>query len=111
MEKVRYGVVGIGNMGSTHCRSLANGLVKNAVLAAVCDINPAKIEAIKKDVGENVACFSDAREMFVSGLVDCVIIAVPHYSHPELSIAALNAGLNVVCEKPEGVYTKQVKEL
>lgn len=111
MEKVRYGVVGIGNMGSKHCRSLANGLVKNAVLAAVCDINPAKIDAIKKDVGENVACFADAREMFASGLVDCVIIAVPHYFHPELSIAALNAGLNVVCEKPEGVYTKQVKEL
>lgn len=49
--------------------------------------------------------------MFDSGLIDCVIIATPHYYHPPLSIAALNAGLNVVCEKPEGVYTKQVREL
>lgn len=111
MEKVRFGVVGVGNMGSAHARSLAQGLVKNGTLAAVCDINPAKIQAIKKEVGQDVAEFSDAKEMFASGLVDCVIIAVPHYFHPELSIAALNAGLNVVCEKPEGVYTKQVKEL
>lgn len=111
MEKVRFGVVGVGNMGSAHARSLAQGLVKNGTLAAVCDINPAKIQAIKKEVGQDVAEFSDAKEMFASGLVDCVIIAVPHYFHPELSIDALNAGLNVVCEKPEGVYTKQVKDL
>lgn len=111
MDKVRFGVVGVGNMGSSHARSLAKGLVKNGVLTAVCDINPDKIEALKGDIDPSVAKFSDARQMFDSGLVDCVIIAVPHYLHPELSIAALNAGLNVVCEKPEGVYTKQVKQL
>ena len=111
MDKVRFGVVGVGNMGSSHARSLAKGLVKNGVLTAVCDINPDKIETLKGDIDPSVAKFSDARQMFDSGLVDCVIIAVPHYLHPELSIAALNAGLNVVCEKPEGVYTKQVKQL
>lgn len=111
MDKVRFGVVGVGNMGSSHARSLAKGLVKNGVLTAVCDINPDKIEALKGDIDPSVAKFSDARQMFDSDLVDCVIIAVPHYLHPELSIAALNAGLNVVCEKPEGVYTKQVKQL
>ena len=97
MDKVRFGVVGVGNMGSSHARSLAKGLVKNGVLTAVCDINPDKIEALKGDIDPSVAKFSDARQMFDSGLVDCVIIAVPHYLHPELSIAALNAGLNVVC--------------
>ena len=43
--------------------------------------------------------------------VDAVIVATPHYSHPDLSIRALNKGLNVICEKPAGVYTKQVKQM
>ena len=111
MEKVRFGVVGVGNMGSSHSRSLFGGLVKNATLAAICDIDENKLEKFKKEFGDGVAYFTDAEAMFASGLVDCVIIATPHYYHPPLSIAALNAGLNVVCEKPEGVYTKQVKQL
>ena len=111
MEKVRFGVVGVGNMGSSHSRSLFGGLVKNATLAAICDIDENKLENFKKEFGDGVAYFTDAEAMFASGLVDCVIIATPHYYHPPLSIAALNAGLNVVCEKPEGVYTKQVKQL
>ncbi|MGN1094425.1 MAG: Gfo/Idh/MocA family protein [Candidatus Neoclostridium sp.] len=111
MEKVRFGVVGVGNMGSSHSRSLFGGLVKNATLAAICDIDENKLNNFKKEFGDGVAYFTDAEAMFKSGLVDCVIIATPHYYHPPLSIAALNAGLNVVCEKPEGVYTKQVKQL
>ena len=111
MEKVRFGVVGVGNMGSSHSRSLFGGLVKNATLASICDIDENKLENFKKEFGDGVAYFTDAEAMFASGLVDCVIIATPHYYHPPLSIAALNAGLNVVCEKPEGVYTKQVKQL
>ena len=111
MEKVRFGVVGVGNMGSQHARSLHSGLVKNATLAAICDIDQKKLENFKKEFGSDVKYFSEAQAMFESGLIDCVIIATPHYYHPPLSIAALNAGLNVVCEKPEGVYTKQVKQL
>ena len=111
MEKVRFGVVGVGNMGSSHSRSLFGGLIKNATLASICDIDENKLENFKKEFGDGVAYFTDAEAMFASGLVDCVIIATPHYYHPPLSIAALNAGLNVVCEKPEGVYTKQVKQL
>ena len=39
------------------------------------------------------------------------MIAVPHYQHPELSIDALQHNLHVMCEKPAGVYTKQVREM
>ena len=42
---------------------------------------------------------------------DAVLIAVPHYQHPELSIDALQHNLHVMCEKPAGVYTKQVREM
>ena len=49
MEKVRFGVVGVGNMGSQHARSLHSGLVKNATLAAICDIDQKKLENFKKE--------------------------------------------------------------
>lgn len=114
MDKVRFGVVGIGNMGSSHCKWLNDGKsVKNGVLTAACDINPEKIENIKKQLTDAsaVTFFDDAEKMFGSGLIDVAIIAVPHYDHPGLVIKALDAGLNVICEKPAGVYTKQVKEM
>ena len=112
MEKVRYGIIGIGNMGSSHSKKLLKGEIENGVLTAICDLKPAKLEAVKALEGaEGVATFADYKEMFASGLCDAVIVAVPHYSHPPISIDAMHAGLHVICEKPAGVYTKQVKEM
>ena len=112
MEKVRFGIIGVGNMGSSHAKKFLKGAVTNGVLTAVCDLKPAKLQKIKEMEGsENVATFTDYKEMFASGLCDAVIVAVPHYSHPPISIDAMNAGLHVICEKPAGVYTKQVKEM
>ena len=112
MEKVRFGIIGVGNMGSGHAKSFLEGKVENGVLAAICDLKPEKIEKIKAMAGaENVAVFSDYKEMLASGLIDAVIVAVPHYFHPQMSIDALNAGIHTICEKPAGVYTKQVKEM
>ena len=44
MEKVRFGVIGIGNMGSSHAQNLYDGLIENAQLTAVCDIDENKIK-------------------------------------------------------------------
>ena len=44
MEKVRFGIIGMGNMGSSHAKSFLEGKVENAVLTAICDINEAKFE-------------------------------------------------------------------
>lgn len=111
MDKVRFGIVGIGNMGSGHAKTLTSGAVKDAVLTAVCDINPARLDWAKETLGDDVARFDDAEKLYHSGLVDCVIIATPHYFHPPLVIAAFKAGLNAICEKPAGVFTKQVIEM
>ncbi len=121
MEKVRFGIIGLGNMGSAHCSTFLKGKkeadgsylpVQNGVLTAICDIKPERIEKIKEMEGaEGLASFTDYKEMLSSGLVDAVIIAVPHYFHPPIAIEALNAGLHVISEKPAGVYTKQVKEM
>ncbi len=112
MEKVRFGIVGVSNMGSVHARSFLEGKIENGVLTAVCDQKQDRLDAVTayKGGGE-VKQFTDHLEMYASGLCDAVIIAVPHYYHPQLVIDALNSGLHVVCEKPAGVYTKQVKEM
>ena len=113
MEKIRFGIVGVGNQGSTYMLKLFDReKIKNGVVTAVCDINPAKIEAIReKTVNENVTYFSDYVTMLDSGLCDAVLIEVPHYSHPEMVEEALKRNIHVICEKPAGVYTKQVKEM
>ena len=112
MEKVRFGIIGAGNMGSAHAKTFLSGKIKNGVLTAVCDLKQPKLDAIAAlEGGDKVALFTDYKKMYASGLCDAVIVAVPHYSHPQLVIDALNAGLHAVCEKPAGVYTKQVKQM
>ena len=112
MEKVRFGIVGVGNMGSGHAKSFLGGKVEHGVLTAICDLKKERMEKVRAmDGGAELATYTDYRDLFASGKVDAVIVAVPHYFHPRISMDALAAGLHVICEKPEGVYTKQVKEL
>ena len=111
MEKVRFGIVGCGNMGTGHSKNLREEKITNGVLTAVCDINPNKFKGFKERFGDSIAYFDNAEAMFKSGLCDCVIICTPHYSHTDLAISALDHNLNCVVEKPAGVYTLQVKEM
>ena len=111
MEKVRLGIVGVGNMGSSHATKIYDGECPEIILTAIADKKPEKAEWVKEKFGENVKFFLDADEMFDSGLVDAVIIAIPHYDHPDYAIKAMRKGLHVMVEKPAGVYTKQVLEM
>ena len=111
MEKVRFGIVGCGNMGTSHGKRLIDGLITNGRLSAVCDINPKKLDFFKEKCGDSIGYFTDAADMFKSGLCDVVMICTPHYIHPDLSIMALDHDLHCIVEKPAGVYTLQVKEM
>ncbi len=110
MQTVRLGIIGFGNMGTSHTKNLVAGKVPGMELTAVCDINPKRLDVAKNEYGiENL--FDDAIKMYESGLIDAVLIAVPHYDHPTLAIEAFKHNLHVMCEKPAGVYTKQVLEM
>lgn len=106
---VRIGIIGIGNMGSVHAVRLVNEEVRGACLAAVCDINPGRLAWAEKRFGDKVGRFADADSLFAAEAVDAVVIATPHYSHPDLAVQAFERGLHVLIEKPAGVYTKQVR--
>lgn len=110
MEQVRFGVVGFGNIGSAHCENFVNGKVKDGILAAICDRDPVKLK-LAEDKHPDAARFRSAEDMYKSGAIDAVIVAVPHYDHPGLTMLAFRYGLHVCCEKPAGVYTKQVREM
>ena len=120
MEKVRLGIIGIGNMGTGHLNNILSRKCPEIEVTAVADINPARLEnaltmaekarAEHPEIPE-IATFDDAMDMINSGLCDAIIVAVPHYDHPRYCIAGLKAGLHVMSEKPAGVYTAQVREL
>ncbi|MDR3264093.1 MAG: Gfo/Idh/MocA family oxidoreductase [Clostridiales bacterium] len=109
-KKVRYAIIGIGKMGSTHARKLLKGIDKNALLTAVCDISEER-KAWAKNTLSGVRFFDDYKDLLVQKDVDAVIVATPHYLHPVIAKEALIAGKHVLIEKPAGVYTKAIREL
>lgn len=111
MKQVRLGIVGIGNMGSGHARNVLDGKVPDMVLTAVADVRECRCQWARENLPEEVKVFSDAEALMDSGLVDAVLIATPHYVHPTIAMAAMKRGLHVMCEKPAGVYTGQVREM
>ena len=110
MDKVRVGIVGVGNMGSGHVGSFADGKIKNAELVAVCDLKEDRL-AWAKEKKEDLVLFSDVDEMIASGVIDAIIIATPHYLHPVIAQKAFAKGVHVLSEKPAGVFTSAVREM
>lgn len=110
MDKLSMGVVGVGNIGIAHARSIAAGEIPGMRLTALCDNSPARLQALKA-VFPDVLLFSDHRELLKSGLTDGVIIATPHYAHAPVAVDAFKAGQHVLSEKPAGVYVRQAREM
>ena len=111
MGKVRLGVIGVGNMGRSHCKNIKEGKCPEIELVAIAERNEKRIQAMKDDGYEGVTYFEDAEAMMDSGLIDSVLVAIPHYQHAEYAIMAMKKGLHVMVEKPAGVYTKQAREM
>jgi UDP-N-acetyl-2-amino-2-deoxyglucuronate dehydrogenase len=97
MEKVRAGIIGCGGIAKTHAAALAG--LPEATFAACCDIDEARARALaaQYDVPH---VFTDIGELLNSGTVDMVLICTPHPSHAGIVVAAAEAGVHVLCEKP-----------
>ena len=106
MNKVRMGIVGLGNMGKFHADYLLNHQVSRAELTAVSDAIPANLERYP-----SLATFARSEDMIRSGLIDAVIIATPHYLHTTIGIDALERGLHVLVEKPISVHKADCERL
>ncbi|MBQ9210577.1 MAG: Gfo/Idh/MocA family oxidoreductase [Clostridia bacterium] len=111
-DQVRLGIIGIGNQGSTYARRLVKeNWVPEIQVTAIADKNPDRLQWARENVSPDIAYFEDALAMLDSGLIDACVVAIPHYDHPKYVIECLHRGIHVLCEKPAGVYTEQVREM
>ena len=109
-EKIRLGIIGVGNMGSAHGTNIVGGRCPDFELRAVADVNPARLEWAREHLGA-VECFDNAIAMLDSGKIDACMVCVPHYDHAKYAMECMKRGIHVMVEKPAGVYTKQVREM
>ena len=106
MNKVRIGIIGMGNMGRYHADYLMAGKVNRAELVAVCSPSPGKLEKYKP-----LKIYDDGEKLIRSGDIDAVVIATPHYQHTSLGIVAINAGLHLMVEKPISAHKADAERL
>ena len=108
MDKVRIGIIGMGNMGRFHANDLLEGKVARGELTTVGSTSPHKLEEYKE---KGVQVFGSGEEMIASGAIDALLIATPHYQHTSLGIAALEAGLHIMVEKPISAHKADAERL
>ena len=105
-EIIRIGVAGLGSMGSGHARSIMEGKIPRLQLAAVTDVVAEQAATVP-----DVPFFSTPEAMISSGLIDAILIVTPHFSHTPIGVAALEAGLHVLVEKPISVHKTEAEKL
>lgn len=107
MKPVRFGVIGAGGMGASHCKNF-HGL-EETTLVAVADVN----EQTAKDVSEKYDAqpFTDYKKLIRSGDVEAIMIVTPHYFHPPIAEYAARHGVHVLSEKPIAVSVKAADKM
>ncbi len=110
MTKVRMGIIGAGNMGSSHIDNILAGKCPEIEVTAVADRRESR-RAWAREKLPGAFIVNEGEELIASGSVDAVLIATPHYQHPPLAISAFQRNLHVMVEKPAGVYTLQAREM
>jgi predicted dehydrogenase len=104
---IRLGIIGLGNMGSSHCRLLES--INNIQLAAVCDIDPLRLEKITSRYG--CPGYASSSALLQARDCDAILVATPHYDHTTIGIAALKAGYHLLVEKPISVHKADCEKL
>lgn len=101
VSKVRMGVIG-GGMGNFHLSYMKE--VTGLELTAFCDVKPEVMQNTSAKYG--VKGFLNYREMVNARVVNAVLIATPHYFHPDIALYAFQKGVHVLTEKPVAVQVK-----
>ena len=96
---VRIGMIGCGTQANVHFTCLKSLGADQATVAAVCDLDDERLAAACQLWPEARAA-KDYRDMLAPGDLDLVIVATMPNTHEAMSLASLDAGACVLCEKP-----------
>ena len=107
IERLRFGILGCGVIGPHHARAITN--LDGAELVAAADVVPELAEKLATEYG--CSAFSSLGEMLSGADLDAVCVCTPSGMHAEDAIAALEAGKDVVIEKPVDVTLKAADRL
>ena len=107
---LKLGIIGVGNIGVSHVNRVKEGQCPDIVVTAIADRRASRREWAKENATD-AQIFVEGSDLIKSGACEAVLIATPHYQHPTLAVEAFENGLHVLCEKPAGVYTLQVREM
>jgi predicted dehydrogenase len=110
LSKLRAGVIGLGEVAQVIHLPVIESLPDRYEVVAVCDISP----GLLKRVGDRYRVarrYSDAHEMIAAGGLDCVLVLNSDEYHAECTVAALDAGLDVLVEKPMCLSPREAGEI
>ena len=97
MTKIKVGIIGCGAIAQR--RHLIEYAANEQVeIVAVCDINEARVIEVAEE--HKAKAYTSYKELLANADVDAISVCLPNYLHAEVSIAALNKGKHVLCEKP-----------
>ena len=111
MDTIRMGVIGLGNMGSEHCRNLVAGKCPEIRLAAVADLRPDRRAWAAEQLPAGTEIYDSGEELICRTDCEAVLIAAPHPLHADLAIRAMEAGKHVLCEKPIAVSVGEARRM
>ena len=101
-DKVRIGVIGVGQIGKSHLRNYSE--IDGAEIVAVADINDAEAQRVA-DLHAIPNVYTDFRDLLQRDDIEAVDVALHNNLHMPVTVAALEAGKHVYCEKPmAGAY-------
>lgn len=110
MNKIKTAIVGCGGIAlNAHLPAIQS--LENVEIVAICDSNPAKLDPFEEKIGYRVEKFTDYKDMLAKIKPDAVHVCTPNYVHAEIASAALLAGADVLCEKPDAMTAVQVEEM
>jgi predicted dehydrogenase len=110
LSKLRVGVIGLGEVAQVIHLPIIESLPEQYELAAICDISP----GLLKRLGDRYRVerrFTDAHELIAAGELDCVFVLNSDEYHAECTIAALDAGIHVLVEKPMCLSPREAEEI
>src|SRR5678816_646403 len=109
---VRYAVLGLGDVYKRQVLPAFKHARRNSVLAALVSGEEKKLKQLGRRYGVKRLCgYEDVDELFASGEIDAVYIALPNDMHKEYTVRAARAGLHALCEKPMAVTASECEEM